>query len=207
MLSNAKQILFQKTRGTIPWPLTCSSLRRLPMSLLFSSNGIATATRNIYTRYKTNNELFYAFYVGVAFRLHSTILLKHAFKMQEMLSQETEILNIFAGDNRPDPLICSSPELISPTALKRIAISTKLRSRMMNFSMHFMLVKLQNTQLKMLSKCKNNSIQKTRGLAPNAGSQRDRNPHVTYTQDTKRIMNFPMHFMLVKPSDYTAQYY
>ena len=56
--------LFRRPGGPFP-PLTCSSLRRW----------IATGsqpTRNIYTRYKTNNELSYAFYVGVAFRLHST---------------------------------------------------------------------------------------------------------------------------------------
>ena len=32
--------------------------------------------------------------------------------MQEMLSQETEILNIFAGDNRPDPA-----NLLKPTGI------------------------------------------------------------------------------------------
>ena len=32
--------------------------------------------------------------------------------MQEMLSQETEILNIFAGNNRPDPA-----NLLKPTEL------------------------------------------------------------------------------------------
>ena len=95
-----KQILFQKTRGTIPWPLTCSSLRRLAMSILFSSNGIATDTRNIYTRYKTINELSYEFYVGVAFILHSTNYSNTLSKCRKCYLRRQKSY-IFAGDNGP----------------------------------------------------------------------------------------------------------